>query len=63
MIDATSSYNLTEELCKSVKSLSLSSASTEGLPSTVIGTSVSIALATVINKYEYLCIAIMKIVN
>ena len=50
MIGATSSSNLIEELCKSAKSLSLSSASSEGPQSMLVGTSVSISPAAVVNK-------------
>lgn len=50
MIDATSSCNLIEELCKSARNLNLSSASTEVPQSTLAGTSVSGSPVVVINK-------------
>ncbi|QDH18952.1 hypothetical protein wCauA_05140 [Wolbachia endosymbiont of Carposina sasakii] len=50
MIDATSSCNLIEELCKSARNLNLFSASTEGPQSTLVGTNVSISPAAVVNK-------------
>lgn len=63
LIDAASSYSLVEELCKSSESLCLSSASAEGPQSTLVGTSVSISSATVINKQEYLCMVMVTMVN
>lgn len=50
IIGSTSSSNLIEELCKSAKSLRLSSASSEGPQSMLVGTNVSISPAVVVNK-------------